>query len=80
MTDDAGPKADICALMDEHAATHPARDAERVLGLYLPGAVGCTRAPPLQQGPDTPYGSSRDFSDGSPHSTDWSARATATSR
>ncbi|MDQ2812998.1 MAG: SgcJ/EcaC family oxidoreductase [Actinomycetota bacterium] len=56
MTHHAGTEADIRALLDEHAAAHAARDAERVLGLYLPGAVTYTLAPPLQQGPDTPYG------------------------
>lgn len=56
MTDHAAAEADIRALLAEHAAAHEARDAERVLGLYLSDAVAYTLAPPLQQGPDTAYG------------------------
>jgi ketosteroid isomerase-like protein len=56
MTDPSSPEADIRGLLAEYAAAHAASDAERVLGLYVPGAVSYTLAPPLQQGPDTPYG------------------------
>jgi ketosteroid isomerase-like protein len=48
--------ADISAVLAEHSAAHTARDAARLLALYAPEAVSFTLAPPLQQGPDTPYG------------------------
>ncbi len=56
MTEHANAKTEIRALLAEHATAHAARDAERVLGLYLPDAIAYTLAPPLQQGPHTPYG------------------------
>lgn len=56
MTDHADAQAAIRTLLAEHVAAYAARDAERLLGLYLPDAVAYTLAPPLQQGPNTPYG------------------------
>lgn len=46
----------VLAVLLEHSAAHAARDAGRLLALYAPEAVSFTLAPPLQQGPDTPYG------------------------
>lgn len=48
--------AEIVAVLDEHAAAHAARDAWRMMALYTDDATCYTLAPPLQQGPDTPYG------------------------
>ena len=56
MTDRAGTEADIRGLLAEHSAAHAARDAEAVMARYLPEAVAYTLAPPLRQGPGTPYG------------------------
>lgn len=47
----------ILALLATHAAAHAARDVDAVFGLYAEDAVSYTLAPPLQQGPDTAYGS-----------------------
>ena len=49
-------QTDILALLDEHAAAHAASDPQRVFALYADDAVSYTLAPPLQQGPDTQYG------------------------
>ncbi|MDQ2758364.1 MAG: nuclear transport factor 2 family protein [Actinomycetota bacterium] len=51
-----GPVAQVLALLAEHAAAHEARDAAALLALYAPDAVSYTLAPPLQQGPETAYG------------------------
>lgn len=48
--------AQVRAVLDEHAAAHEARDAERLFALYTDDLVAYSLAPPLQQGPDTPYG------------------------
>ena len=47
---------DVRAVLAEHSAAHAARDVARLLALYAPDAASFTLAPPLQQGPDTPYG------------------------
>jgi uncharacterized protein (TIGR02246 family) len=52
----ADTEAEVLAVLDEHAAAHTARDVQRMLALYTGDAVNYTLAPPLQQGPDTPYG------------------------
>lgn len=51
-----GTDAEILAVLDEHAAAHAARDAMRMMAPYAGEAVSYTLAPPLQQGPDTAYG------------------------
>jgi ketosteroid isomerase-like protein len=43
-------------LLAEHAAAHAAREPERIMALYSASPVNYTLAPPLQQGPDTEYG------------------------
>jgi ketosteroid isomerase-like protein len=43
-------------VLTEHSAAHASHDVEGLLALYAPEAVSFTLAPPLQQGPDTPYG------------------------
>jgi ketosteroid isomerase-like protein len=48
--------AEILAVLDEHAAAHAARDVQRMIAPYTDDAACYTLAPPLQQGPDTPYG------------------------
>jgi ketosteroid isomerase-like protein len=48
--------AEILAVLDEHAAAHAARDVQRMVAPYTDDAVCYELAPPLQQGPDTPYG------------------------
>jgi ketosteroid isomerase-like protein len=50
------PVTDVRAVLAEHSAAHAARDVARLLSLYAPDAASFTLAPPLQQGPDTPYG------------------------
>ena len=52
----AATDAEILAVLDEHAAAHAARDARRMIALYTDDATCYTLAPPLEQGPDTPYG------------------------
>ena len=47
---------DVHAVLDEHAAAHAARDADRLFALYSDDMVSYSLAPPLQQGPDTPHG------------------------
>lgn len=48
--------AEIRAVLDEHAAAHAERDVARMLANYTDEAVCYTLAPPLQQGPETEYG------------------------
>lgn len=48
---------EIHAILDAHVAAHADRDAERLMSLYTADAVTYTLAPPLQQTPDTAYGS-----------------------
>ncbi|HEX3489387.1 MAG TPA: nuclear transport factor 2 family protein [Streptosporangiaceae bacterium] len=43
-------------LLAAHAAAHAAREPERIMALYSANPVTYTLAPPLQQGPDTEYG------------------------
>ena len=52
----AHTETEIRAVLDEHAAAHAARDADRLFAAYSTDPVCYTLAPPLQQGPDTPYG------------------------
>ena len=49
-------EAAIRAVLDEHAAAHAARDAERLIAPYTDDSVRFTLAPPLQQTADTHYG------------------------
>jgi ketosteroid isomerase-like protein len=49
-------ETEVRAVLDEHAAAHAARDVDRLFAIYSTDAVCYTLAPPLQQGPDTPYG------------------------
>jgi ketosteroid isomerase-like protein len=46
----------VLDLLAEHAAAHAAREPERIMALYSAEPVMYTLAPPLQQGPDTEYG------------------------
>jgi ketosteroid isomerase-like protein len=48
--------AEILAVLDERAAAHAARDVQRMIATGTGDAVRYTLAPPLQQGPGTPYG------------------------
>lgn len=48
--------AQILAVLAEHAAAHAARDVQRMTAPYTDDATCYTLAPPLQQGPETPYG------------------------
>jgi len=47
---------DVHAVLDELAAAHAAHDADGLFALYSDDVVAYSLAPPLQQGPDTPYG------------------------
>ena len=47
---------EIHAVLDEFAAAHAECDAERLFRLYTDDLLWYSLAPPLQQGPDTPYG------------------------
>jgi len=47
---------EIHAVLDEFVAAHEARDADGLFTLYSGDVVSYSLAPPLQQGPDTPYG------------------------
>jgi uncharacterized protein (TIGR02246 family) len=47
---------EIHAVLDELAAAHAAHDADGLFALYTDDVVLYSLAPPLQQGPDTPYG------------------------
>jgi uncharacterized protein (TIGR02246 family) len=49
-------EAEVRAVLDEYAAAHADRDAQRLRAPFTDDAVQYTLAPPLQQGPDTPYG------------------------
>jgi ketosteroid isomerase-like protein len=49
-------ETDVRAVLDEHAAAHAARDVERLFATYTADAVCYVLAPPLQQGPETAYG------------------------
>jgi ketosteroid isomerase-like protein len=51
--------AEILAVLDERVAAHAARDAQRMIATCTDDAVRYTLAPPLQQGPGTPYGTRR---------------------
>jgi ketosteroid isomerase-like protein len=48
--------AEVLAVLDEHAAAHAARDVHRMIAPYTDDATSYTLAPPLQQGPETDYG------------------------
>jgi ketosteroid isomerase-like protein len=48
--------SDVHAVLDELAAAHAAHDADGQFALYSDDVVAYSLAPPLQQGPDTPYG------------------------
>jgi ketosteroid isomerase-like protein len=48
--------AEILAVLDDRVAAHAARDAQRMIATCTDDAVRYTLAPPLQQGPGTPYG------------------------
>jgi ketosteroid isomerase-like protein len=47
---------DVHAVLDEFAAAHSAHDADGLFALYSDDVVAYSLAPPLQQGPDTQYG------------------------
>lgn len=47
---------EILAVLDERAAAHAARDVQRMSAPFTADAACYTLAPPLQQGPDTSYG------------------------
>jgi ketosteroid isomerase-like protein len=47
---------DVHAVLDKFAAAHAAHDADGLFALYAEDLVAYSLAPPLQQGPDTPYG------------------------
>jgi uncharacterized protein (TIGR02246 family) len=47
---------EIHTVLDQFATAHAARDAERLFTFYTDDVVSYSLAPPLQQGPDTPYG------------------------
>jgi ketosteroid isomerase-like protein len=49
-------EVEVRAVLDEYAAAHAARDVERMLAPYSPGAVRYSLAPPLQQAPGTMVG------------------------
>ncbi len=51
--------AEILAVLDEHAAAHADRDADRLMSPYTDDAVRFTLAPPLQQTADTHYGTAQ---------------------
>ena len=53
-TSNAG--TDIHAVLEKFVAAHAAHDAEALFALYCDDLVAYSLAPPLQQGPDTPYG------------------------
>ena len=48
---------DVHAVLDEFATAHARHDADGLFALYSDNVVSYSLAPPLQQGPDTPYGS-----------------------
>jgi ketosteroid isomerase-like protein len=47
---------DIHAVLEEFATAHAAHDADGLFALYSDDLVAYSLAPPLQQGPDTAYG------------------------
>lgn len=47
---------EIHAVLDKFVAAHAAHDAEALFALYSDDVVAYSLAPPLQQGPDTAYG------------------------
>jgi ketosteroid isomerase-like protein len=49
-------RTDILALLEQFVAAHEAHDAEGLFALHTDDVVAYSLAPPLQQGPDTPYG------------------------
>ena len=49
-------ETDVHAVLNEFAAAHAAHDAEGLFALYTDDVVAYSLAPPLKQGPDTPYG------------------------
>ena len=49
-------ETDVHAVLDEFAAAHAVHDADGLFALYSDDLVAYSLAPPLQQGPDTPYG------------------------
>jgi ketosteroid isomerase-like protein len=48
---------DVHAVLEEFVAAHAAHDAAGLFALYSDDVVAYSLAPPLQQGPDTAYGS-----------------------
>jgi ketosteroid isomerase-like protein len=48
--------SDIHAVLDKFAAAHAAHDADGLFTLYSDDMVAFSLAPPLEQGPNTPYG------------------------
>jgi ketosteroid isomerase-like protein len=56
MSTETRPDVEVRAVLDEYAAAHAARDVERMLAPYAPGAVRYSLAPPLQQAPGTMVG------------------------
>jgi ketosteroid isomerase-like protein len=48
---------DVHAVLEEFVDAHAAHDAEGLFALYSNDVVAYSLAPPLQQGPDTAYGS-----------------------
>jgi ketosteroid isomerase-like protein len=49
-------ETDVHTVLDKFAAAHAAHDADSLFALYSDDLVAYSLAPPLQQGPDTPYG------------------------
>ena len=47
---------DVHAVLEGFVAAHAAHDAEGLFALYSDDVVAYSLAPPLTQGPDTPYG------------------------
>lgn len=47
---------DIHAVLEKFVAAHAAHDAKALFALYSEDLVAYSLAPPLQQDPDTPYG------------------------
>ena len=47
---------EVHAVLDKFAAAHAAHDADSLFALYADDLVAYSLAPPLQQGPETPYG------------------------
>jgi ketosteroid isomerase-like protein len=49
-------ETDVHAVLDKFVAAHALHDADGLFALYSDDVVSYSLAPPLQQGPDTPYG------------------------